>query len=188
MKNTIISLLIMSCFAYNCQAQKTMTLNKQKSQLRWFGSMKLGIGSHHGTVDFSAGKLDIKDDKIIGGDFVLDMNTIANVDGGYSQGLVNHLKNADFFNVLMFGTANITMTKVTYIDNDHINVKADLTIMGVTKPIEFIGLLFYDADMLSANFNIDRTRWGITYKSEGEASLKNKAISNEIKFEVELYF
>ena len=74
-------------------------INVEKSIVNWKGSMLFSFGEHYGTVNFKEGSLEFKNDEIIGGSFVVDMNTMVNTDGDYNEGLVNHLKNEDFFDV-----------------------------------------------------------------------------------------
>ena len=52
-----------------------------------------------------------------------------------SQGLTDHLKTADFFNVATYESARFVSTNVM-VDGQKATIKGDLTMLGVTKPIE----------------------------------------------------
>lgn len=52
-----------------------------------------------------------------------------------NQGLTDHLKTADFFDVAKFDSARFVSTSVT-VDGQKAIIKGDLTMLGVTKPVE----------------------------------------------------
>ncbi|MBP6379059.1 MAG: YceI family protein [Sphingorhabdus sp.] len=52
-----------------------------------------------------------------------------------SQGLTDHLKTADFFDVAKFESARFVSTSVV-VDGQKAVIKGDLTMLGVTKPVE----------------------------------------------------
>ena len=52
-----------------------------------------------------------------------------------SQGLTDHLKTPDFFDIAKFETARFVSTSVK-VDGQKALVKGDLTMLGVTKPVE----------------------------------------------------
>ena len=73
-------------------AQK-VEVNTQKSSVKWLGK-KIGR-QHEGNVQLKSGSFELQDDKIVEGNFVLDMTTITNTDlenENYNQKLVGHLK------------------------------------------------------------------------------------------------
>ncbi|MDY8135951.1 YceI family protein [Aquimarina sp. 2201CG5-10] len=188
MKKTILTILLIAGVSITNYAQDIAKLDTQKSVLYWMGSNFLGFGNHHGTVKFKEGNLILTNSKITGGSFIIDMNTIANVDGGYNKGLVDHLKNGDFFDVFFYPTAKLDITNVVYKDKTHIKVKANLTIKTTTKPIEFDAELDYDKKEMATSFSINRTLWNIVYASKFVTDMKDKMISENIGFKVQLSF
>lgn len=52
-----------------------------------------------------------------------------------SQGLTDHLKTADFFDVAKYDSARFVSTSVK-VDGQKATIKGDLTMLGVTKPVE----------------------------------------------------
>ncbi len=166
-------------------AQEKIKVDRTKSIVKWSAEYTFYFGGHAGTIHVSEGHLLKTNEKITGGFFKIDMNTIDNTDIDNAESrkdLVNHLKNEDFFDVKKYPTAMLTITQVHYRDNVHLEVKADLTIKGITLPIEFQAEISADRAKVNSKFKIDRTRWGVNYNN----NLKDSAISDAIGFEVTL--
>ncbi len=183
----IILLAALVCLGLTTNAQKTIKIDTSKSIVKWTGSKLFSFGKHYGTVKFNSGNIIKSKDVIQGGSFVVDMNSIINTDGEYSEMLVGHLKNEDFFDVTKYPTANLEMISVKDKRVNVVEVKANLTIKGITHEVNFEATV-KDADWtvtLTSKFIIDRTRWGIEYESKGLiGSAKNSVISDAIEFEV----
>ena len=170
-------------------AQNLISIDVEKSTLKWLGSSMIYFNDHYGTVEIENGLLTTDGGKISGGTFQIDMKTIRNVDGGYSESLVSHLKDGDFFDVEKYPTATIEIEKVKYHSNIRMECFANLTIKGITNPVTF----FADVDFtngkmrIQSKFKIDRTRWNVKYGSKSFfEDLGDKAISDVIVFEVKL--
>ncbi|TYA74013.1 YceI family protein [Seonamhaeicola marinus] len=176
------------CLSVLTNAQeKEFRISTSKSYVEWEGSKTFEMGKHSGTVNIKSGAMKLKEFKIVGGEFIIDMNTIENTDGRYNAMLVDHLKNDDFFSVAKFPEAKLSITQVYYKDNVNVEVFADLTIKGITNPIKFKGKLDFRKDgiKLHTEFSIDRTLWGVDYKSKGLfGAVKDGIISDAIKFKV----
>ncbi len=188
MKKIISTLLLLITISLTVSAQEEMSMDIENSTVYWLGSSFMGFNNHHGIVQFSEGTLKITNKKITGGSFVVDMSTIANKDGGYSQNLVDHLKDPDFFDVKKFPFARLVILNVTYENKTQIKVTANLMIKGIENTITFPAELDYEQKEMSANFTIDRTRWNISYSSTSVGIMKDKAIADEISFKVETRF
>ncbi|SEK51222.1 FKBP-type peptidyl-prolyl cis-trans isomerase [Aquimarina amphilecti] len=166
-----------------------LKIDKENSTLRWEGFNKLHTSGHYGTVDFISGEFFKEKDRITGGEFIINMNTIANIDGGYSEMLVDHLKNSDFFDTEKFPVAKLSIVNIDYKDDSNALITADLTIRDVKQLVEFEASITYNDGKLSfiSKFIIDRIRWNITYASGSIFdNLKDNLISDEIHFEVKL--
>ncbi|GAA0720949.1 hypothetical protein GCM10009430_21670 [Aquimarina litoralis] len=164
-----------------------MKISVDSSSLRWEGFNKLHTGGHYGTVKFSSGEFYKKDDKIVGGEFIVDMNTIVNIDGGYNEGLVDHLKNEDFFDTEKYPIARLYIREVLYKTNSEVTIQADLMIKDMNNTISF------DANInendggikFQTKFAIDRTKWGITHASGSIfGGVADNLLSDEVQFEV----
>ncbi len=195
MKKIIISLLLITSFSVTTQAQKTTNLDIENSVVNWSGSYTFGFGGHEGTVKIKSGELIKEDGKITGGVFVMDMNTIVNTDGEYSQDLVDHLKNEDFFDVKNHPTAKFEITKVKYhdpnntkfIDDIYLRITGDLTIKNITHNIWYEAEINAENTKLEAKLKIDRTLWEVNFKSKSfGAKLKDGIISDAIEFRIVL--
>ena len=57
---------------------KEVVVNTKKSTVEWYGS-KIG-GDHDGFIQLKSGSFKLKNDKIVDGNFVIDMSTITNTD------------------------------------------------------------------------------------------------------------
>ncbi|OUS00119.1 hypothetical protein A9Q86_11810 [Flavobacteriales bacterium 33_180_T64] len=166
-------------------AQEKLEIDISLSKLKWSGDYTFYFGGHDGFIDFKEGYFIKTNNLITGGEFIIDMNSITNTDiktAEANQGLVNHLKDPDFFNVIKFSEAKLSITGITYHDPTHMKVYADLTIKGVTLPIDFQAEVDFEKKQMTTRFKIDRIRWGINYKS----NMRDGAISDAIGFEIEL--
>ncbi len=87
-----------------------------------------------------------------------------------SAGLTTHLQTPDFFDVAKFATARFVSTSVT-ADGPRAMIKGDLTMLGVTKPVE-LETRFEGAGAnpmnkkatvgFHASTTIKRSEWGMT--------------------------
>ena len=95
---------------------QTKKLHLQASNLQWEAKKVVGA-AHQGTLTFSSGEFTYKNNELIGGSFVVDMNTLTVTDEGMdAKGkakIEEHLKSDDFFAVKKFPTATLVLKKVT---------------------------------------------------------------------------
>jgi len=184
-KTRILVLLITIGVVLTGNTQNKLDINVSKSEMKWSGDYTFYFGGHHGNIEFTEGYF-IKTNTIIsGGEFIIDMNSITCLDIDNDQaneGLVNHLKDPDFFDVANHKTAKLIITRVKYHDTTKMKVYADLTIKGVTKPVSFQAEVDYESKIMTTKFKIDRMLWGVSYNSK----MKDGAISDGIGFEVKL--
>ena len=98
--------------------------------------------------------------------------------------LKKHLTNEDFFDTDNYPEAKLEITSSTAD-----SLKANLEIKNITKSITIPYSLKKVNGQITANssFSIDRTLWGITYKSGNFFSnLANRLIDDAIQFEIKL--
>lgn len=142
----------------------------------WKGSKP--TGSHEGTFKVKDGSLTVNNNAITGGSFNIDINSLNNIDLAKDPeqkgGLEGHLKSPDFFDAAKYPTAKFEITSVEpYVadslsktkDATHI-IKGNLTLKDSTKNISFPAKVTVDANTVAAfaDFDIDRTQWGMNYK------------------------
>jgi polyisoprenoid-binding protein YceI len=103
----------------------------------------------------------------------------------------NHLRSGDFFLADEHPTMEFRSTGIKSWDGNEFVVTGDLTIKGVTKPVdlavEFEGAgkspYGFDVFGFSATTEIDREDWGLTYNMALETG--GVMISKKIKIEIE---
>jgi len=159
------------------------TVDTAQSTLYWKGTKVSGF--HEGTVDIKSGAIFVDNGALVGGNFVLDMNTINSTDleGEYKGKLDGHLKADDCFAVASHPEASFEISEVkagaTAAD---VVISGNLTIKGITKNITFDAKVDEISDTVvksSADFNILREDWGVNYEGK-----KDDLISKEINFKV----
>lgn len=195
MKNILFTLGMILSIVFTAFAQKqipkvssqTYDLDIVKSNIAWKGSYLFQFSEHTGVVNFKSGKLYTNKDEITGGSFIVDMTSITNeqYQKNPDNGPVEHLKNADFFDVTVYPEAHLELSKVTYYqeDNEH-RFEGRLTIKGITNTIMIRALANAKTKSIKTKFKIDRKDWGITYDSK----YKDSAISDAMEFDVFLQF
>ena len=190
MKKILMVAIVAGLAACNNTSEKTETTEQQAvtaaegdvysvdstTTITWAGSKP--TGTHIGTFNVSEGTLYVKDNTLTGGSFTINVaslkdNDLAN-DPENKGKLEGHLKSPDFFDVARYPTAKFEITSVTS-NMDSVNkdathlVKGNLTLKDSTKNVSFPARITIDATTLSANadFDIDRTEWGMNYKGPG---------------------
>ncbi|AWI26095.1 YceI family protein [Flavobacterium pallidum] len=181
----IAFMIALGATSVNAQTKKVDT---KTSQISWVG--KKVTGQHSGTVNLKDGALEFKSGKLTGGAFTVDMNSIAVTDlkaGEGKEKLEGHLKADDFFGTAKFPTASLKFKTVTPKKGNSYAVTADLTIKGITKPVTFDIVVM--GKKASTEFKVDRTKYGIEYKSGSIFSgLGDAVINDEFELSVALNF
>lgn len=184
--------------AQNSTLQKKLAVNTVESKVNWTG--KKPTGEHTGIVKLSGGELVLDKNEITGGSFVIDLNSIVDVDlkdEGMNGKLVGHLKSADFFDVQKYPTAKFVITKISKLSgataasaNATHKIEGDLTMKDITKKVNFdasINLLNGKLTAKTVPFIINRTLWGVNYQSKSIfAELKDQFIYDDITLSIEL--
>jgi polyisoprenoid-binding protein YceI len=166
-------------------APKVVNVNKTASSIAWLA--KKVTGEHNGTVGISAGALNVDGNKLIGGNFTIDLKTIKALDitdPGYNQKFIGHITSGDFFEIEKFPTASFVITKVA--GNQ---VTGNLTVKGITKSITFPAEIAVKGGKVTAkaNITIDRTDFNIKYGSKKFFdSIGDKAIYDDFALTVSL--
>jgi polyisoprenoid-binding protein YceI len=170
---------------FTLQAQEKLTINTEKSNIHWEGYYLFYFGGHDGNISIKEVHLIKTGDHITGGEFVIDMNSMTNLDMDKEDAkasLIDHLKDPDFFDVAKYPEAKLVFTKVEYHNATEMKIYADLTIKGNTQNISFQAKADFEKQQLTTKFKIDRMRWNVSYNSK----LRDGAISDAIGFEVML--
>lgn len=190
-KKALSLLAFVPAVAFAAPAQ-TM-IDTTASTVNWTGSKELVSGSHSGTVALSNGYLTMDGEKITGGEFTINMESIQNTDltdAAMKDKLVGHLKSPDFFDVANHKEAKFVITKVTAKSATEQVFEGNLTLRGKTQPIKVPATLKKDGKtwVASGKLEIDRTKFDVKYNSKTFVpdlvkSAKDKVIKNNIAIE-----
>lgn len=138
-------------------------IDPAQSNVDWVG--KKVTGTHNGTIALKEGKIILNEGKVAGGNFIVDttsINILDIIDPDTNAQFLGHLISDDFFGTEQFHEANLVINNVT---GNHID--ADLTIKGITHPIDFDAEFQLTDDTVSAKAKllIDRTKYGMKFRS-----------------------
>ena len=210
MKKIVLSTLIVASLLTACKGEKKVkvavneavaietniaalnNVNTDISILTWKGSKP--TGSHDGTVALQSGGMLIEDGVLKGGEFVINMSTIKNLDMAGSAGagkIEGHLKAPDFFDIAKYPTAKFVITQVEDVEGK-LAVTGNLQIKDVTKSITIPAMISTDAGITTFKsdvFNVDRADFNVKYGSKRWIEgLKDKFINDlmEMSFVVVL--
>ncbi|CAL2091090.1 YceI family protein [Tenacibaculum sp. 190524A05c] len=209
MKKLILSLAVVAIALTSCKGEKkvetkeevkveekvtnpisSFNVNVAESTVTWKGAHPVGEG-HNGTVSIEKGVFNVENGTVKAGEFTLDMNTIncADLEGEKKAGLEGHLKAADFFDVAKFPSAKFVIAS-SEVKEGKLHITGNLTIKDVTKSITIPATLTEegnDVTLKSETFGVDRTDFGVQYKSgKFFDNLKDKAINDIIEFSFDI--
>lgn len=163
------------------------TIDPVSSRVNWHAEKIVGNG-HDGTVKIKSGSVSIGQD-LSQGSIIIDMTTIA--DNENTEGLIKHLKSADFFDVEKFSESKIELIKITPKSGqlNKYEISGNLTIKDKTNPISFdvTSTNTENSINLVGNFSIDRTLWDVRFGSDKFFdNLGDKAIKNNIDYTISI--
>ncbi|MAV64607.1 MAG: YceI family protein [Pelagibacteraceae bacterium TMED124] len=144
-------------------------LNTDQSKVLWVGSKV--TGEHYGEISIKEGFIDIRNDSILGGNIIIDMNTIKVLDienYEWNKKLENHLKDDDFFSVEKYPFASFEINKTyQFIMVDNIAIEGIMTIKDIKNEIIIPASIHIDNNYAKSIgvATIDRTDFDIIYGS-----------------------
>lgn len=161
------------------------TIDSEASNVRWEGFKSVGY-SHWGNIDIASGTIGVEGDKIVSGNFVIDMTSMENLDledAEKNADLLSHLSSDDFFSIETYPTSSFQIQSVEM--GSPATITGNLTIKDVTKSVTFPAEVSMDGSTLNAtaDFNIDRTQWNVKY---GSATIFEELGDDFIKDEINL--
>lgn len=175
---------------------RTFVLDTAASYIRFTGH---GVGKNHpGRFHLSSGKLAVADDKISGGEFVINIKSLEVEEKGemFQNKLKPHLLSGDFFDADKFATARFEITKIepytpnsadsSVVEGANFNISGNLTLKNETKNVTFPAHIDLDNNTLKAkaNFDVDRRQWQMNYGND--KSLGDKFISETVNIQLDL--
>jgi len=187
-KNIAATIVVaLMTFSFTSVEGNKKEIKTENSKVVWKGYKV--TGSHQGVIAIKSGHLTFNENRLIGGDFIIDMSTITNTDleGEYKGKLEGHLKSDDFFGVEKFPTASLIFTKVKPTGKNSYKVTGDITIKGKTNSITFDISIY--GNKVNASLKIDRTKFNVRYGSTSFFDgLKDKAIYDDFDLVADLVF
>jgi len=185
----------------NTESETDKTLHTQfkiepdLSTIYWTGSKP--AGEHKGKLKVKSGEIIFNNDTLVSGKFSIDMNSISVLDltGEEKKDLENHLKGNiqgkedHFFNVKKYPEA-LFIIKSASKKIGFYSIYGELIMKGISNSIKFKATINFSRDfntmkLTTENFEIDRTKWGIEYKSKSIFDdLKERFIYDEIGLQV----
>lgn len=166
------------------------------TSVQWRATHKGGFAPRFGTIKVSDGSLNVENGTVTGGSFDVNLNTLITDPSSVTEAdkkssdLDTHLKSPDFFDVAKYPTAKFVITGVAPYDSTKQKsllagatslISGNLTLKDSTLNITFPAQITVGENDVTANakFVIDRTAWGINYKTEG--SPENWVISKDVE-------
>ena len=192
MKKNALSLALAVVFGTAVSAStpvevETKPVKTTESTVTWKGYKV--TGSHYGTIDLKSGSLSFDGEKLVGGEFVVDMSSLISTDlqGEYKGKLEGHLKSDDFFGVAKHPTSTLVFTNVKANGKNSYEVTGDLTIKGITKAVTFDVSVY--GSKATATMKVDRSEYDVRYGSGSFFdNLGDKTIYDEFDLVVDLQF
>lgn len=130
------SMLLLLCLGATSARAEPVKLTIDDSHTRiWFTVTHLGFSTMPGMFrDFD---VDFNFDKDAPQNSSLAVTIQSASIDMFHDGLNDHLRNPDFFNVEKFPTITFKSTSVEMVDANNAKVSGDFTLLGVTKPVTF---------------------------------------------------
>jgi polyisoprenoid-binding protein YceI len=187
MKKTISTIVVVLFTISSWSQSNLIPINPEISSIHWVG--KKVTGQHDGIVNLKSGVIEITDGNLVGGQFEVDMNsiTVQDLSGEYKEKLEGHLKSDDFFGVESFPTASLVITKTEKKMENHYAVTADLSVRGITHPVNFE--MHLANNTASSKVIIDRSKYNVKFRSGSFfENLGDNLIYDDFELEVVLKY
>lgn len=168
-------------------------LNPTQSVVEWTGR-KVGK-KHVGSIMIKEGSFHFKDDMLTSAEIVFDMYSIVDKDlVEYRDVLEGHLRSDDFFSIILFPETKLKISSADKLpeveSKPNYSIRALVTLRDITEEIEFTAFVHErnGGMVLNTHFDIDRTRWGVTYGSAKYFSrLGTHAVDDTVSFDLILF-
>lgn len=194
MKNVLLlaCLLLVARLSHSQIKDGSYPLSLNESLITWNVDFSIGTRGHAGTLNLISGNVVIKDGRIQGGNFVIDMNSVHVTDLKPDDGgkdLEEHLKGTDFLSTQEFPKGYFTVLK-SEPASGKFNISGYLIMKGISNTV-VIPALVTDSKtgiLVKSELTVNRTLWGINYQSGIIGALKDDAISDDMNIILNLVF
>ena len=159
----------------------------------WSAKKAIGI-VHNGEIAIAGGELMVNQGQVLGGKVTFDMPsiTVTNMDDPSDKAtLESHLKDNDFFNVKKYPEASFEVLEILPSSQPAFNwiIRGMLTIKDKSNPVNVPVRIWETKSGLraeSVSFIINRTKWGINFRSGLLGTAKDQMIEDVVTLSFEL--
>ena len=189
MKKMILLTIVSIASLLNIQAQEEYQISLKNSTVEWIGEKV--TGSHSGFINLKSAFFLFEDEKLVGGEFEIDMNSIKCTDienPKYAVKLEDHLKDNDFFATDKYPTSTFKITNVIF-DGTSYMITGNITIREISQEITFPAQFHSHGELFHADaiVKVDRTKHDIKYGSGSFFDdLGDRMIYNEFTLKIHL--
>lgn len=182
MKKILLGALLVSGLAFG------QTKNVTSSTLNWWGYKvaKTEGSQHTGTINLKSGNIVLKGKNIVGGTFVLDVNSLVSTDlSGEDQQRLHKSLLEGFFEGQKYPTATYKITSVKPLAANKVQVNGNLTAKNKTHQVSFPATISMDkgvVKLVSDKFSFDRQKFDIKHSS----TMRDMIVKDDIDMKVEL--
>jgi polyisoprenoid-binding protein YceI len=160
----------------------------------WAGKKAVSNSQHNGSITVKSGEITVNEGQLLKGKIVLDMNSVTVLDlkdPGEKSDLESHLKDADFFETAKHPEGVFTFDETLPSNTPDFNmvIPGQLTLKGKTNAVNVPVKITLNGDELtaqSASFIINRTKWGINFRSGILGTAKDKLIEDNVPLQFSL--
>lgn len=150
------------------------------------GTKMMGLGKHEGEIALRSGYLLERNNQLIGGEFLVEMNSIKVTDIPATdpipiRNLTNHLKSVDFFNVDKYPISTFRIEQIIRNVNGDLIIIGGLEIKEITNRISFLAEEY--ENQFKAAVEIDRFNWDIAFSGSWADRM---LVDREIQLRIEL--
>ncbi|MCC9622500.1 YceI family protein [Thalassospira sp. MA62] len=187
-KKTGVALAIaagLSTAAVSAQAAETYKLDPAHTSIIFIVN-HLGLSNFQGRFGGVSGELTLDRENVADSSATINVD-LNQIDSGV-EGLNDHMKSADFFDVENYPTATFKSTSVELVDEDSAKITGDLTMHGETHPLVLDVDLIGEGDHpmtndhivgFSADGTVTRSEYGVDYFVPGVSDDVTLQISSE---------
>lgn len=182
---TLVLAMMLQAVACTQKLQSDWQLDVQKSKVFW-NTDKNMMGGHSGYFLFQSGNLQYSAaGEPERGTFHMDMNSIRSTDNPDETGRKNtdaDLRNNQFFASEKHPLATMEVKKIARIGSSmNYHVAGDLTIKGITHPIEFTATINTKSNTshITANVDISHQLWDLGQKTHDKHRLDSLSAIRE---------
>lgn len=164
-----------AAFAADGAAAGTWTLDPAASRIEFHSTSMWGMAKVHGSFGAVSGSGTVAPDGTVTGRISVDA---ASVDSKIKK-RDDHLRSADFFHVAEHPEISFAVDGITPAGGDTVEVRGTLTARGHGEPLTFTATLSdasADAATLAGEFEVDRSRFGMTWSPMKMATMRNRIV------------